>query len=162
MTCRQVGCVVNSFIYITCFSYWRPNLHNGLFDVGRSGGIFNRGRSRVWFCMNDESWVTAIQVESRLINGCHLMGLDSIRFETHDPSPTLSLIRLVIVRKSSRRGILIIFKEIGAEIGRFQTVGGQVDSHLGHSGRFPINSIRLFRFRSCVFRTQSLTRHHKW
>ena len=37
-----------------------------------------------------------------------------------------------------------------------------MDSHLGHSGRFPINSIRLFRFRSCVFRTQSLTRHHKW
>ena len=72
------------------------------------------------------------------IDGEDPQTLDSIRFETHGMTPTLSLIRLVIVRKSSRRGI-IIFKEIGAEIGRFQTVGGQADSHLDHSGRFPIN-----------------------
>ena len=129
-----------------------------LFDAGRSGGIFNGGRSRVWSHINDESWVPAIQVKSRLINGRHFgenqvysMGLDSIRFETHGMTPTLSLIKMTIDAKPLRRVYSIISNKIEAEIGRFQTIRVR---WLTFRSLRRIPCLTLFRFRPSSFRAQ--------
>ena len=49
--------------------------------------------------------------------------LDLIRLRVNGMSPTLSLIRLVIVRKSLRRVYSIISNKIEAETGRFREWG---------------------------------------
>ena len=97
MTCRQVRGVVNvsstSLVFciedqiLTMVCLMQADRVRSSIEVDLGYGPH----------MNDESWVTAIQVESRLINGRHLMGLDSIRFETHGMTPTLSLIKLTRV-----------------------------------------------------------------